>query len=553
MLVFFFYVMGLISFWFNQSWAQSDLSVMPLFMVIYDSRIKPVNLTPCQECSSLSQEIVLDLDSYQGGFKVTKSQILMGTAGVQGSFHFNNLVGLMGPLEFEIGLSPSLGSTMISIYTVDQQKDISQKRKVPKSMESLSSWKRGDSISYSVTGGLALSASIGGMLFNQGATVAIEGSWDLFIIKTGPTQIALTLNQTNYLRGSVLTRAAIMSLSFSQSAGIGQGLGFEIDLSDPMALLAYEDFLAGNLIPIQQMAQDKTNPHVIETSRFLMANQEKTSGVSFGLPYMSSKTSTEKTMEYQFEDKMGNGQKVESYYSIYTKKRKNNFLLKHETESLSFYGGIATVFDKMLRPLKNDVKMNFQWLFDKDQTSERNIFQAMSWLENATGLDFPAIKIRGNQKSKLGFVTITYELDASQSFYQHLIKRSQSGSLSQQTQKIINEIKDYFEHGDQYLLCREGESLFLCEGRLIQEVRRSIDQMDRALKDMHHFEKTNPKKFAKALSKVGQALWRVPFVFRSFHSKAIDCGAKTIFKVGGKRLTAFVDERQHPLRPYLCQ
>ncbi len=522
-----------------------EFKVNPLFLYDFDKVTRIFNLTPHRK-NSHDEE--LEFNHFENGFRIQKYTSIHFGIGIKNDFFFSNASGFQNLISFTLGLVPAKEKTSLFNYYVDKKENIStSKRKLPVKSEMLEEWQIGDNVLFKSSGGAIFVASAGIPFLKIGTTIAVLGSWLYYLEKTGHNKVYINATRLKTKSAIAFTNSLTVNAIDNYLIDVGFGHSFEIDLSDFKAAKAYEDMLKGNLVPIQEMANDDKNLAVVNVE----INEHRISGnvKSFIFDISLAKLISSKANYYSLSNTqfLRSGLKIDNEYGIYSREILGRTLTRHRNKIKSFYGGITNITDQENKLISTDNKIQFNWNFEKDHFDRESLDHAINDIVQDTGLDY--LKIKTPDIKKLGYARITLRAEAD-SFFTKAIKGKNREFIFSNIQKnMFSMIEAYFNGDDKNQLCNITGIIYPCKTKYTQESIKALSKIKELSK---LFKENKTKSSAQAYAEFGEQVWTNQFIFKAILEQMKSCGSNIFYEISGEKISDYKIENTTVRNIELC-
>ena len=307
-------------------------------------------------------------------FKVADTTLPKDFVEGRGTFRVGtNLLPLSaGP---QLGVMIEIGGGMVGELFAKTHADIQKLPKfaiVPYNLKILKKYKIGDSLTYSVKGGLGLMVGVGAAakIWKIGAEASVnigmigEGTWICNVKKTGPNSVQARYVKQKLKKLIAYGRAGAVIINaqaeINKYDGAGVGTFFEFNLADPLGMKAYKKFLMGNVIPAQQLAAKvkvanafRSNQKgigkfarkmMVSPVRPLMTYKSKISGhekkIKFDIPVLVGlRAKRGKNMVISETKMAGSNLTVKTHLGVFKDERETFGVLKRSNYRLAMFTG----------------------------------------------------------------------------------------------------------------------------------------------------------------------------------------------------------------------
>jgi hypothetical protein len=525
-----------------------DYSVRPFFLYDLFNITRIFNLT---QHSSEFQNNEIEFNRFEKGFIVQKYFQLSLGLGANTGFSFSNVQGLQSLVNFSIGLMPIKERTTLFSYYVPKKEDLRvEKRHIPFNADKLKNWNIGDNVFYQSSGGAVFLASAGIPFLSVGATITLEGSWNYYLEKLDDHKVFI--NATRVTTKSAMAFLGTVALSIGENFLKNNGIGFsyEVDLSNEQAAMAYKDMLKGNIVPMQEMANDDRNFSVINVENQNSKFMGKAKILSLGFPLVKLTSSKGNYYSLSQSHYLDGGLKVENEYGIYSREVFGMLLTRHKNRIKSFYGGVTKISNAKNELLSLDNKIQFSWNFEKDHFKSHSFNKAINEIIQDTGLNF--LKIKSFETENLGYARINLKVDADAQFTNALTGANRSIIFENIQNDLFTNIDNYFEGSDIYNLCHMEKLIRSCKSHYKAESKNALDKIIELTADLKYQIGKNNKEFAQSYAKIGELSWKNPFLFKAIFEQMKKCGSTLSYEVSGEKISQYRLKLETPLDPKVC-
>lgn len=246
-----------------------------------------------------------------GPFAVVEYGVFTADVGIKGVFGF----GQVGSINIGLKLKGSTGYESSRIATtLDEAKKMKRLRSIPRTFRELEEQPLGTIIVSKLSGGIAFEASaVAGYVANAATTFGAEGEWMVRVAKPNNYEAVVSITDVKTKQITLSAGVALPSVSLKKAWTNKLFFSFQIDLSTPEGIAAYEDFFRGKIISVQQAA--RRHPKLIKELKKDQFNNEiykpltestskikstvRSAGV--GLPFIGSASRNMGTESYVLE------------------------------------------------------------------------------------------------------------------------------------------------------------------------------------------------------------------------------------------------------------
>jgi hypothetical protein len=452
-----------------------------------------------------------------------------------------------------IGLAPVLDEKMtIDVYVndtkeLDRIKSGELIRPIPWKADAVKQWKTGESIKFRQLGGVAFNFTAGNLGFGASTGAVIQGGWQNYVQKSGDEEVVVRMMRTHIDRSYLMTGHFLAQIANTQAEETQKGFSYRINLSDKAAAGAYEDMLNGNLVPIQEIAENSVINTVTKLTNDDMYKYSDFGRFRIGIPFINVNLKSGKYYQAANTMELEKGTKLTSHYGVYLKSEEGRFFGIHRKMLQAFYGGKATTF-KNDKVFNEDMRGQFIWKYEADHSSSYKLNNAFKSLMSKTGLR-PLLAVDIPEKKRLGYTSLEMKIDFPKRYTNMLmadVKASMDEMKSLESNAYAN-LKAYFNTNMEDVddLCNWDNGLSddltwsSCENSERYAIKKSFKRINKALRAMNaNFDK-DPRTFAMEFAKIGKAVWKSPFVFKAFFESAQKCGLSYAIDVKGEKVAQF--------------
>ena len=520
-----------------------NAKVIPLAFGRVDFHKSIINLT-AGEFQTPTSEVILD--DFRTGFQVTKMKTYQVGLGVASESALKAITGFLSETAGVIGLAVVKNKMVKYERFVETQEEAINiiDLQIPFTKEVLDSYAPRESVYFENIGGFLFMGGVNtGGLFTGGSVIA-EGGFKTLIVKVDNNNVVVQITKTNINKATLFTGMAVVKLNAALAKDLNEGFSYSFDLSSKEAMNAYENLLAGNAIPSQELAGRGAFTGVTKLETFNSSQFLRSRGITFRIPILFNYNwSTGKTYG-QIETFYGaDNSKSEMNYGIYFKEHKGRFLRNHKNLVRTFYSGkaINTSADGALT--SEHQMANYFWSYENDWASGSTLIEALKRFQNDTGLKSvfnPLIP----EYEGLGFVRLEAQLNIPESYTNKLIaSMSQPGFSKSVSGQAMDLIGKYFRYGDQDELCvdenlKSPGDLRECRSHFTRETIRSLEATKNLLNDMKRAK--DPAAFTSLHALIGKEMIKNQFILGTILSLDAGCDLTFNTKLEGQRISHFV-------------
>jgi len=498
-----------------------------------------INKTPAENTSCPS----IDTDIYGAGFDVALQKGFTLSLGASGSKWFPKISEWAS-----VGIAPTKNSFGVFFSNIKKLNELNKEKEkhLPNNFEELTNWKVSDSAYWESQGGVSFYLGTGIFPVDAGTFMIATGGWASFLQKTGPNKVYVELSRKKIRSLSFGVGILGPSLSVEKVFENSHGFAYEFTLDNMQNIEAFERFMAGDVTKAQELIKSK-HSGISKVSDLLDSRIGTLSSFGISTPYIpiiSYKSFNERAYEVSEESSVWDEKSINDS-GIYIKQRNFTIFGQQINESRSFAGGKLITETKAIDETQNKSDKlygNFKFSYRSSWGQELRLRKYLNKVQALTGLtDETCVRIPKFDDT-LGFNQIQLEVDWSDSFLKNLIFQEESNfSLLQK----IKEKALKFEHISQLdkadlTACEnlDGESFNdNCAFTDTNQVSHIFSNIEGYVKNMSHSSLNDNKIFARNLSKIGEEIWKSPFVFKAFYEAGKVCGQEFKFEVSGQRLS----------------
>jgi hypothetical protein len=194
-----------------------------------------------------------------GPFGVIENGIFTADIGVKGVFGF----GHIGSINIGLKLNGSAGYESSRIATtLDEAKNMKRLKSIPRTFKDLMELPLGTIVVSKLSGGIAFEASVvAGYVATAGTEFGADGEWMVRVAKPNNYEAVVSITDVKTKQVTLSAGVALPSVSLKKSWSNKIFFSFQINLTTPEGIAAYEDFFRGKIISVQHAA--RRNPKLI--------------------------------------------------------------------------------------------------------------------------------------------------------------------------------------------------------------------------------------------------------------------------------------------------
>lgn len=491
---------------------------------------------------------VLEVDTYKGGFKLALEKSFYGSIGASASKWF--------PANTQwasVGVSPVLNTFGILFTEVENEDQISEakKKNLPKTAEELESWNVSDAAYWESQGGVSLYVGTGIDPVNVGVFAVVTGGWTNYLQKTGNNKVYVERAKKNIKSISFGAGISYPNISLEKVAEAASGSSFEFVLDSNEAVEAFERYMAGDTTKADELSKfsDRGVLKIANNSQRKLTNARSFGVATPFVPVLSFKASVEKSYDRTEENTVWDEDTIKDT-GIYTKQRNTRIFNKHFKLSRSFMGGrtFVDVPAKEGRKIEEKVYGNLKYSYMSDWGQERRLRKYISKAKALTGLAEETCTRVPSLENSLGFNQVVLEVNMSDEYMRQIMNSQKSGSklldkikasaLAYQSNKALGDI---CENQDDDEVQDANDT---CVNNTPAKIEAIFSKINEHASKMESTFATDKKEFAKNVAKLGEQIWKSPFVFKAFFEKGKACGQEFKFEVSGKRISRHVVDQK---------
>ena len=564
----------------SQSTEQFNVKLLPIGFGNYSVFTKVINLKPTalnnyqtkyhhapRSCGPtiLEQDLVatpltadrLEYGHYDNGFKVIRSMKYHIGMGVGSTISHGDLSWLgvsfgvsavkSGEVVFTRYVAPNKNNSILKNY-----KKI--RKKIPFKAAEFSHWNLGESVSYLTEGGVLLKAGVGFKpLFGIGTKYLLSGGWKYYIKKVTCDSIILKVLKTKVRTGSAHSGTLFVTLTASQMKNMGNGFKYSINLSNEVAVKAYEEALTGKMDLLQELAADPLEQSVTRVESVKVSTQGRRKKLSLGIPYLFLRKQSARLYQYQDIEFYKNQTEKISHYGIYLRDKKSTTITKHKNRQVVFYGGIAELKDNANNMLTNDYSGVFGFSYENDWGKAWKLNSAINEINVDSGLN-NYTKARLPQgivgKTKLGYIEVNTKVKFPKKYLDSLMEMSavNDHAFDVHRERSLKALEKYLsDNNDPDRLCPANlgstsiseRGVKRCSKKLKKEINIAYKIITSSLQRMYLILKTDKKEFAHSIARMGERMVKNRFIFQEFFKLGKKCGVSLQYKIFGTEISYF--------------
>ncbi len=487
---------------------------------------------------------VLEVDTYKDGFKVALEKSFYGSIGASASKWF--------PANTQwasVGVSPVLNTFGIHFTEVENEAQLSteKKKQLPNTAAELDKWKVNDAAYWESQGGISLYVGTGVDPLNVGVFTVVTGGWTNYLQKTGTNKVYVERAKKNIKSISFGAGISYPNISLERVAEAASGSSYEFTLVSNEAVEAFERYMAGDTTKADELSKfsDRGVLKIADNSQKKLTNARSFGVATPFIPLLSFKASVEKSYDRTEENTVWDEDTIKDT-GIYIKQRNTRILNKHFKLARSFMGGrtFTDVPSKEGRKVEEKIYGNLKYAYMSDWGQERRLRKYISKAKALTGLSEETCTRVPSLENTLGFNQVILEVNMSDEYLREIMNSKKSGSnllgkikaqaLALQSDKALTDVceaQDDDEVQDANDTCANNSPAKI--EAIFAKIEENAAKMEASIA-------TDKKEFAKNVAKLGEQIWKSPFVFKAFFEKGKACGQEYKFEVSGKRISRHV-------------
>lgn len=554
-----------------------ETDIAPIFFLNIDFQTKIASLGD-SDSNKLESGVVTTIKKPTA--KVIK-RVKKGSFGVGliKYWHYPNAGDVYKDLQyrsFGVGLIPNINSN--KIYT----KIINHNEKVedivydnPYKASNVIKWRPGESLQYKSDGGLLLSAYATQVPLLTGASVVIKGIHEIQISKLTSTIVNVELKTSYFMGADVSVGLYLGAMRANKDWILGTKHSFNIDLSDKYAAMAYEDFVKGNMKPLQQMAATPNNPFVAylgKTKNSLTGGSKSLTLSTPIVPVLSFDFTKSHYHNKTFFYKDGKKKDYKTNVGIFYKGIKTRAFSEHHSNYKTFASAIVSsiVETKENKSTKIEtMESQFTWNDEKSNSSSVELNKTIKQLNMSAGLD-NLFKVRMQEEnSDLGYTHVQAKINYPNEYMLHLLALYNNGKLETVKSNALKLVQSFVQGPNAFDLCQVGtvkrpgrkgryrqtkrEAIESCKNGLTNEIRWNFWRIGHHFDDIvNQLKMNNTKKSSKLFSEVGERIWKNRFLMQAFINEGVHCGVSAVISITGEKLNPYRLKAQYPYDAKKC-
>lgn len=489
----------------------------------------------------------IETDIYRDGFKVARQKSFYLNLGASGIKWFPNTAKWAS-----VGVGPvknSFGVYFTDINKLEELPSVKAKR-IPDNLEEINKWKVADSAYWESQGGVSFYLGASVTPVDIGVMAVATGGWVNFLQKTGPNKVYVEMSKKKIhsvslnLGGGVGVN--VVNISVEKAFENSNGFAYEFTLDNQENIESFERFMAGDITKAQELSKFKNSGVAkIEAMSESRVGLSKSFGIATPvIPILSFKISNERAYDKMEEDTVWD-EKVMKDTGIYIKQRDIAVVGQQVKEARSFIGGkILNEVPDIEGVVKSSEKLygNFKFAYQSNWGQEHRLRKYISKVKALTGLVEETCARVPAFKDTLGFNQVVLDVNWSDEYVREIMGIGNSKtnilqkikSLAQSYQSLADEDKS---NSNLCAVLDNDNYDDNCTTSNSAKVERIFKNIEVYSDNMNKSYKSDRKEFAKNLAKLGEEVWKSPFVFKAFFEKGKLCGQEFKFEVSGQRIS----------------
>ncbi|MBS1971821.1 MAG: hypothetical protein JSU04_16030 [Bdellovibrionales bacterium] len=502
--------------------------VVPYFFINFDWGNWMANMTPYKSLPPAPVEPAallgngrdrMVVNNFRDGVQKTGYGFLVGGFGAKMTWWYDNASGVAKQWWAYVGIAPLIGRQMNSVRyyrTYDEADKAVGYRSVPSTAKSAGVLSQGDSVTYLSTGGLIFSAGTGLNVVGVGATAIAQGTWETYIEKVDNEHVYVKLTKGKLTSFSVSTGVAIVQVSETAFRNSDDGFSYLYNLSTEVGRKAYEDVIRGNVIASDQISKSRPRnlvekAPVLKVATFTNLNTGRFLGVSMGLPIIWNSAYTKGNINsYSTTDFHINNKTARVHYGIYSETKNFQLWNRHRETDLMFYGAKYTINS----PEGNEDGSfgRYSYAYRNEHATPRRLNKSIAGLIQHTGIDDLSIDVPDDDK--LGYAGVEFNTTLSEDNTKRLMAAAQKYGDSYFINIADRYYNDYRHKGDVYNNCL-GPATPICWNYILDETHAAMRDMRKELIAMIDLRAKDPKAYAAAYGRFGEAMTKNHMTYRA--------------------------------------
>lgn len=486
-------------------------------MTPYKKSLPPAPVEPAALLGNGHDRMVVN--NFRDGVQKTSYGFLVGGLGAKMTWWYDNATGVAKQWWAYVGIAPLIGRQMNSVRyyrTYDEADKAVGYKSVPSTARSADVLSQGDSVTYLSTGGLIFSAGTGLNVVGVGATAIAQGTWETYIEKVDNEHVYVKLTKGKLTSFSVSTGVAIVQVSETAFRNSDDGFSYLYNLSTEVGRKAYEDVIRGNVIASDQISKSRPRnlvekAAVLKVATFTNLNTGRFLGVSMGLPIIWNSAYTKGNINsYSTTDFHINNKTARVHYGIYSETKNFQLWNRHRETDLMFYGAKYTINS----PEGNEDGTfgRYSFAYRNEHTTSRRLNKSIAGLIQHTGIDDLSIDVPDDDK--LGYAGVEFNTTLSEDNTKRLMAAAQKYGDSYFINIADRYYNDYRRKGDVYNNCL-GPATPICWDHILDETHEAMRDMRKELIAMIDLRGKDPKAYAAAYGRFGEAMTKNHIAYRT--------------------------------------
>lgn len=458
----------------------------------------------------------LILDDFRGGFRVIQNKsVSIGNPPI-----WNFII----PVGIPVGLNLNIDTQVTTDRFIQNKAELENLPRVsiPLRPKDLASWKTGDNLSFGADGGIGFSVGVGWGVVGAGPYFFAQGSWYIYVEKTDTNSAYLKITNGNLHSLGAAAGSSFVSIGIEKFQQADTGFSFNYDLTDPKAILAYEDAIRGNIEPTEKLADAPNATAVQRRATHKNAFMGFMRNWYFGLPlFWNSTAASGKVYVINQERLHADQTKSLVRYAVSVNESATNGIASNRKRTIRNFYAYHYSHAGLRGRNSHGYSGEFIWGHEQEKMSQKQFQKAFNKLltelnlKTRLGMQIP--------NEKFGYLNIQFETKLPEETTNALIAKA-SGS-PEEVHALFkgsaqSEIEQYFMNGtDPDGICikssrnTENESIPKCRARLIRESNEATQLAALELRLMESAKISDPESFVKHFAEFGKQLTENRFVF----------------------------------------
>jgi hypothetical protein len=265
------------------------------------------------------------------------------------------------------------------------------------------------------------------------------------VVKTAKDKVAVQVIRASIKSATLFTGVAVLKLDASRTKQLNEGFSYSFDLNSKAAVKAYENLLAGNASPSQELASRGAFTGVVKIESFKNNQVAKGRSVSLGIPMLFIQNwATGKSYGQTDTLYLADNSITNLNYGVYFKEANRRFFHNHKKLVRTFYSGKAVNTSVKGAVLAQDQMAVFQWSFENDSSKSSTFTDALATFNEDIGLT-SVFNPTVTDRQKLGFIRLEAKVNIPESYTKKLIASTLNRDYAEKMSKgAITLIGKYF-------------------------------------------------------------------------------------------------------------